>query len=489
MQNKFNYKEYKKEIDKIVNNPTLKKYGIKKYTLGKTNYLYDIDYITIGKGDKDIFLVGGTHGNEIITTNFILQLLNNFNLLNEFDPNIFTLKILPLQNPEGYDISTNTFGNILEEDFNKKSYEYYLRYRNDNIISRAIKDLRSSLLEVPNDVTSILLKRIQNFITTNINWLALSQNNVFPNINILNKYIMDIKDTSSIKVLCGEIIMALRNIEDKLDKNNLQDMMYFFFLRNLEELFIDILVRNKNNNRFPKLHQEMFSDNNFSGLNNKNLELDISKMMYDYKHPLGSQINFEATGMGINLNANTPLNPGIMAMKNNKIIYGYGAKDNVRKYVKGPIGVPCDDYNNFSIAKENLLLENLIKTSFKQNRLTSVLLFHATGGEIYYKPYQDIMNDHQYYNLLEYNQALASIYSKDTNYRLLNSNDTSGYGDYLRRTYPGVLLIELSKMGGNPLGPYGDINNIDNVYNTNITALNNLIKYLKDKNTKKIVRK
>ena len=48
-------------------------------------------------------------------------------------------------------------------------------------------------------------------------------------------------------------------------------------------------------------------------------------------------------------------------------------------------------------------------------------------------------------------------------------------------TFPGVLMIELSKMGGNPIGPYGDTNNIYNVFHDNIDAINMLIKYFKNK--------
>lgn len=53
--------------------------------------------------------------------------------------------------------------------------------------------------------------------------------------------------------------------------------------------------------------------------------------------------------------------------------------------------------------------------------------------------------------------------------------------ELLRVTYPGVLLVELSKMGGNPIAPYGDyLNNyIPTIYG-NISALAELIKRMKD---------
>ena len=74
--------------------------------------------------------------------------------------------------------------------------------------------------------------------------------------------------------------------------------------------------------------------------------------------------------------------------------------------------------------------------------------------------------------------TIGAVYKDYTNYKILNESDSTGYGDYLRRTYPGVLLIELSKMGGNPLGPYGDKNNIYEVFNENTKALTSIIKHL-----------
>ena len=122
MNNKINYQEYQNKLNKITTNPKLTALGLKKYTLGQTTYHYRIDYITVGFGEKDIFFVAGTHGSEIISTDFILHFIENIPHLKGFDPNVFTLKILPLQNPEGYDITTNTFRESKDEEFTQKSY-------------------------------------------------------------------------------------------------------------------------------------------------------------------------------------------------------------------------------------------------------------------------------------------------------------------------------------------------------------------------------
>ena len=85
------------------------------------------------------------------------------------------------------------------------------------------------------------------------------------------------------------------------------------------------------------------------------------------------------------------------------------------------------------------------------------------------------MDEKKYLSFLKYNYELAFFYSQKTSYQMLECSDKSGYGDYLRRTYPGVLMIELSKMGGNPIGPYGDVNNIAKVFSDNIQAVDSVM--------------
>ena len=55
----------------------------------------------------------------------------------------------------------------------------------------------------------------------------------------------------------------------------------------------------------------------------------------------------------------------------------------------------------------------------------------------------------------------------------------TGIGDLLREEYPYAFLLELSKMGGNPLGPYGDINNYNLTMICNMEALMSLLNMFK----------
>lgn len=43
-------------------------------------------------------------------------------------------------------------------------------------------------------------------------------------------------------------------------------------------------------------------------------------------------------------------------------------------------------------------------------------------------------------------------------------------------------MIELSKMGGNPITPYGDVNNIERCFNENYNAFSDILTYLNYEN-------
>ena len=93
---------------------------LKKDIIGYTTFNYPIYSITIGQGERDIVLIGGTHGCEIISVFFMIELI--FTLLkdNSIDSNIFqkyTFHIIPVLNPEGFLISST----IVKENFKTKS--------------------------------------------------------------------------------------------------------------------------------------------------------------------------------------------------------------------------------------------------------------------------------------------------------------------------------------------------------------------------------
>ncbi len=471
----MNYLKYLKRIEKIKTNNQLKEYQLKYTILGKTHFGYNIDCFTIGTGEKELFLIGGEHGSEMITTDFLLNFIDNIPNLENFNPNDIKLIIIPLQNPEGFDITTSTLPDIDENSFKNMSYEYYKRYKIDSLIYYMIKDWNQLINHHKNETPQQLLIHIKEFCNKNEYILRLENDILIPKLKELVALINQIDAINNIDELKIKLLSIKEKIAHKLNKNELQDYFLFNLLEQLEKSFqtkeIWTPIPPQEQIRY---YQKMFEKEPLKASFSKELTENITKDYILYHHPKGSQIGHDSTGIYINLNANAPFNRGIKLIKDHIITYGPIVKNNIKNYCIGPIGRPTENNNNFTFAKENQILIDLIENSIKKGNYTGTLLYHSTGGLIYYKPYQ---ND----NSLSYNQELATIYQNQTNYHLIQNANLNSFDDYLRQKYPGTLLIELSKMGGNPISPYGDTNNFYQVLKDNTKAIDNILPSLKKK--------
>lgn len=481
---RLNFDRYKKRIYELLTRDDLLAMGLQVNNIGTTEYGYNLECWSIGYGEHDIFIVGGTHSSELISVDFVSQLLENVPSLQNFDPNLFKLNIIPMQNPEGFDIASSVLNDIKDEEFTDKSFEYYLRYRADSIIANAIRNLNEFIkgATCSKDIATAqkFLDDFKKFITNNKAWLNLKDKRCLPGIEFFNTSVKEIEMVSNFGDLQLELMKSCNQTIDKCGENNLNDIFLKKFIIQLRNGFgNDTIWEEIKKNNQVKLYQEMFQNSTINNLQNINMERNV-KMMYKlYKHPRGSFVSHDSTGIFINLNANSKLNPGLEHIKKNNVIYALGSRNNLRNYFPGPIGMPTRDVYNFEYAKENKALFNLLKNSYENNRYVMTLLYHGTGGLIYYKPYEQLLSKEKYNYFYKFNHSLATIYQQTTDYKILEDADTSGYGDLLRRTFPGVLLIELSKMGGNPIAPYGDKNNIYNTFRDNLIAVDNLFGYLK----------
>lgn len=73
----LDYAKYNKRLLDICSNPNNKFQVIKQQDLGKSRCGFPIEHYTIGNGPKHIVYMGGAHGNEIISVDFVTQLMNN----------------------------------------------------------------------------------------------------------------------------------------------------------------------------------------------------------------------------------------------------------------------------------------------------------------------------------------------------------------------------------------------------------------------------
>lgn len=213
---------------------------------------------------------------------------------------------------------------------------------------------------------------------------------------------------------------------------------------------------------------------------------------YDnYKFPKQSIIDWRANSNGVDLNKNNPKNFKFKNKekenKNFKPLFGKLRFNSLMREVPGPQGTSSVNNQKFSFEPENLGLLKLLLNLKKDDKYAGALSYHGTGGVIYFRPKnyleeKDLKKAKLLKEIDEINTNMAKAYQIYTGYKEMPyEQNPIGTGDMIRQILPSFLIIELSKMGGNPLGPYGDKDNYQKLINDNIIAFNSLIKLIQNK--------
>lgn len=213
-----------------------------------------------------------------------------------------------------------------------------------------------------------------------------------------------------------------------------------------------------------KQHQKIFEEINNNSIKGYSILKDsVGEILIH--HPKGSIIDWASNGNGIDLNANTKINIKKEGTLNKTIAY-----NNIRADIPSPIGHPGNNQSkNFTQEVEVISLQQLLDKL--KNSCTMFLNYHSVGGLIYQRP----ENDDKF--ITSYNYILSKFYQENTiknasKYDIVKgqSGKVTSVNDELRLKYPGDILIELSPMGGNPIGPFGDPNNIKSTIESNIQS-------------------
>lgn len=211
-----------------------------------------------------------------------------------------------------------------------------------------------------------------------------------------------------------------------------------------------------------KQHQKIFEEINNNSIKGYSILKDsVGEILIH--HPKDSIIDWASNGNGIDLNANTKINIKKEGTLNKTIAY-----NNIRADIPSPIGHPGNNQSkNFTQEVEVISLQQLLDKL--KNSCTMFLNYHSVGGLIYQRP----ENDDKF--ITSYNYILSKFYQENTiknasKYDIVKgqSGRAISVNDQLRQKYPGNILVELSPMGGNPIGPFGDPNNIKNTIESNI---------------------
>ncbi len=247
-------------------------------------------------------------------------------------------------------------------------------------------------------------------------------------------------------------------IKEKLGKNSTDSEKIKFCFDYYKAFRNDTI--NKDN---PfKQHQKIFEEINNNSIKGYSILKDsVGEILIH--HPKGSIIDWASNGNGIDLNANTKINIKKEGTLNKTIAY-----NNIRADIPSPIGHPGNNQSkNFTQEVEVISLQQLLDKL--KNSCTMFLNYHSVGGLIYQRP----ENDDKF--ITSYNYILSKFYQENTiknasKYDIVKgqSGRAISVNDQLRQKYPGNILVELSPMGGNPIGPFGDPNNIKNTIESNI---------------------
>ena len=367
--------------------------------LGVTTCGLPIHHYTIGNGSKEIVVTGATHGCEIISTDFVLHLMEKLSDENgdtNIDLSKYTIHFVPMLNPEGYLISTSAIRKIIPRDMPLRAAEiicklYYLKYREDD------------------------------------------------------------RDTAK-----------KRENNEELDRNP-EDLRRF---------------------------QAMFSNIDYTCIPEKYSEIreSVRKILEKYPDiPKGSLQIWSANANGIDPQANSEYNNVLLKIKNGELtpedkVYVNNLRyANINQMHPGPINCGFDPEVGFELQPEIEAISGLLSRLSEKGTLYSYFNYHSVGGLIYQRPAQAPeemgIEENDFWTKTLDNFALSKLYAgktytnvnnpKKSNYKILTKKNTiSTSADALRVRHPRNFLIELSGMGGNPVGPYGDIKgNYTNVMN------------------------
>lgn len=190
----LDYNEVNKILDSF-NNTIVKENEPLNYT---ENAKLPIRYFTLGNGNKHIVVTAAWHSNEIITTSFVIELMQ-YLVNNNYQFNNLKIHFIPILNPEGYLINTSAIKRKLpSKNITNYCYEYYKNFKYDALNPNNKIKLHQLMFEdidytcIDNEYF-ILRDKVQEILSNHskgsiIDW-ASNGNGIDLNSNTVNKLV------------------------------------------------------------------------------------------------------------------------------------------------------------------------------------------------------------------------------------------------------------------------------------------------------------
>lgn len=275
---------------------------------------------------------------------------------------------------------------------------------------------------------------------------------------------------SDIEKICNKYRLLYKEDDDKAIKNEITD------------------------NKELKNYQSMFKDATYNDIPDKykKIKNKMKELYQKYKIPNGAIIAWCANANGIDLNANTKYNRNITKIEKGEKLYMPLRYSNIRFSEPGPINCPYDKAKGFLQEKENTFISEFLEELFNSNKLSAIFNYHSVGGVIDQRPseLEDDLKDRninlKHKSLNNYmfakfyqSETCKNMNNKDEKYVILkDSSVIKTLNGLYRVLYPLDILIELSELGANPIGPYSDTENYNSIMKSNLEAIKKCISYL-----------
>lgn len=256
-------------------------------------------------------------------------------------------------------------------------------------------------------------------------------------------------------------------------------------LENISKIYVRAYEQDDQNAIGNTINEKLYKKvltSSINFINDINLKSSIINILNDCNLKDDVLPIWSANGVGIDPNANSIHKFDILQKYRKRNRYGNLRYNDIPANRPSPIGFygyepldkKCPETRTIFNYITNLYVNNIRKNS--QRKLIAIFSYHSTGGELYSTPSKKAKQTQ-----ITYHKTLANIYKNHTNYHLVEDKLKYGFMDYFRDYLDGVfsLTVELSKVSGNPLSCFTNINNFNQeIINNKIAIFKTLEKIM-----------
>lgn len=198
------------------------------------------------------------------------------------------------------------------------------------------------------------------------------------------------------------------------------------------------------------------------------LRNSVNRILQDCKLDSNILPVWSSNGVGIDINANSIHEFENMKEFKDKSKFGKLRYNDIPVDRPSPHSYPGDEPFD-KRCPENIALYNFVNNIYAKGNLKLFISYHSTGGEIYGYPDTKLVTKNQYKTIL----GGISYYRVLTKYIPVNESIKYGVMDYYRLKLEKTitLTIELSRINGNPIGPFSNIKRLNKEFADNIASI------------------